>query len=248
MSRQKKNPLPLPPFDLTRYEGHETWTHKQWAWEFLRRNVDFKAACDALTEEVAQETKITAARKFGLAKFKHYSEPFSSSDGTIAAPLFLSKAVFSIKPVKQDDGSWKQQILVRPSQFAIRFDLGPALESDTVLEAQLASAEAILKRRLDKLRKAKKVEAKPVKGRRGDQLLLQLKILDLLELDATHDERAELLWGVDERGRNGKNLLDQAKGARALSETGYLLVAAKGDSLPSWKSPPPSSLGANDVA
>lgn len=236
MSRQKKNSPPLPPFDLTRYEGHETWTHKQWAWEFLRRNVDFKAACDPLTEEAAQETKIATARKFGLAKYKHYREPFASSDGTIAAPLFLSKAVFPIKPTKQDDGGWKRAIFVRPSQFAIRFDLGAALESDTVLEAQLASAEAILKRHLNKLRKAKKVQAKPVKGRRGDQLLLQLKILDLLELDATHDERAELLWGLDDDcARNGKNLLDQAKGARALSQTGYLLIAAKGDSLPSWK-------------
>lgn len=160
MSRRSQNPPPLPPLDSTKYNDHETWTNKRWAWEFLRRNDDFKLACDALAEGATPGAKRAVASKFGLAEFKHYNELFESEVGTSAAPRFISKAVFVVKPKRQDDRSWTRPVTIRPGQIAIRFDLRVAIEDDTILEEQVNTARAILKRQLDRSRGTKNITPK----------------------------------------------------------------------------------------
>ena len=66
-SKKAKRPDGL---SLDRYKGHEKWSYRRWAWEFLRRNEDFIAACDALNRN--EKTEIEIAEEFHLADFKHY--------------------------------------------------------------------------------------------------------------------------------------------------------------------------------
>ncbi len=49
------------------YSGHEQWTFQRWAWEFLRRNSDFQAACKQAAGNPVDEQAV--AEQFGLKKF-----------------------------------------------------------------------------------------------------------------------------------------------------------------------------------
>ncbi len=43
---------------IDRYKGHEKWSYRRWAWEFLRRNKDFIKACEALDRKEGTEEEI----------------------------------------------------------------------------------------------------------------------------------------------------------------------------------------------
>lgn len=60
-----------------RYFGCERWSYRRWAWEFLRRNEGFIAACDRV-DDGALDSQQEIADRFGLRDFKHYKENYSS--------------------------------------------------------------------------------------------------------------------------------------------------------------------------
>jgi hypothetical protein len=232
-ARRIQKPLPLPPLDHRAYEGHEEWTNKRWAWEFLRRNEKFKEACDGLGNNDTRAKQLSIARKFRLTGFKHYSDPYESDDGTFVAPAFRSKAVVPIKPRRNKERQWAQQITILPGQIAIRFDLGLAVQDDLILKAQLKSATAILQRQLVKWREAKGLPPKKEgRNRKRAKLLEQLKILDALTIEATHAQRAGLLWN---HNAVEKKFIDGIKDALEMAQKGYIVLASLGDSKPTAK-------------
>ncbi|WP_144030082.1 transcriptional regulator domain-containing protein [Burkholderia sp. AU16741] len=232
MPRQKNDSLPPPPLDPARYEGHETWTNKRWAWEFLQRNDDFRAACDELDEETTPQKKKAIARKFGLAAFKRYDEPFGSSNGESIEPMFISKAVLPIRPRRQRNGLWTRPVAIRPDQFAVRFDLRLALEDDRILDAQVETARKILEQQLDRWRRAENITAKKGRKRPMPRLLQQLKILDARACAATVAGRAALVWGPETPPKTFTDALDDAMN---VATNDYLLLAAMGDDIPPRK-------------
>ncbi|WGY68619.1 hypothetical protein KEC55_01045 [Burkholderia cepacia] len=232
MPRQKNDSLPLPPLDPARYEGHETWTNKRWAWEFLLRNAGFRAACDGLDEDATPQKKRAIARKFGLAEFKHYDEPFKSGNGEPTEPMFISKAVSTIRPQRQRDGRWTRPVTIQPGQLALRFDLRLALADDRILDAQVETARKILEKQLDQWRKAEEIVPKKGRQRPMPRLLLQLKILDARTQAGTLAEQAALVWGP---GAPAKRLTDSLDDAMNVATNDYLLLAAMGDDRPPRK-------------
>lgn len=232
MPRQKNDSPPLSPLDPARYEDHETWTNKRWAWEFLLRNPDFQKACDGLDEGATPQKKRAIARKFGLAKFKHYDEPYESGDGESTEPMFISKAVSPIRPQRQGNGRWIRPITIRPGQLAVRFDLRLALADNRILDAQIATARKILERQLDRWRNAEEIVPKNGRQRPMPRLLLQLKILDTRTQAGTLAEQAALIWGP---GAPAKRLTDSLDDAMNVATTDYLLLAAMGDDRPPRK-------------
>lgn len=223
---------PLPPLDDSKYAGCESWTNKRWAWEFLRRNMNFRSACDALDDNATSKVKRNIARKFGLVDFKHYQEIFTSDDGQVGAPKFISKAVMRIRPERQDDSSWKRRVTIKPNQLAIRFDLRQAIEDDRILDAQIQSARKILERELNSWRSAENITPKTGRNRPLHRLLVQLKILDAREQPGTIVQQAALVWGPHTQARR---LTDAVDDAFNLATKDYLLLAALGDDLPPRK-------------
>ena len=49
---------------IARYKGHETWSYRRWAWEFLRRDDDFIRACAAVDHNEGTEPEV--AKEFHL--------------------------------------------------------------------------------------------------------------------------------------------------------------------------------------
>lgn len=55
--------------NLEDYDGHDRWSYRRWAWEFLRRNDQFIGACRAL-EDGDEPRRDEIAKQVGLKKFK----------------------------------------------------------------------------------------------------------------------------------------------------------------------------------
>ncbi|PTB18253.1 hypothetical protein C9I57_24030 [Trinickia symbiotica] len=146
--------------------------------------------------------------------------------------MFISKAVSSFKPKRKDGGSWTQPVMIRPGQFAIRFDLRLAMEDDKILEAQIETARDILEKQLNVWRRAKSITPKKGRPRPMPRLLLQLRMLDARAQAGTLAQQAALVWGP---GTPAKRLVDSLDDAMNVAQKGYLLLAAMGKELPPRK-------------
>lgn len=152
-TKRKADTTPALSLDSATYNGHEAWTNNRFAWEFLRRNDQFRKACDALEADTSERRRTAVARQFGLVRFKHYGEPYESADEDIKRPSFRSGTVQFIGPRRQDDEPPHPPIRALRGQFLVRFDLKFAIQDDQILRAQLEVAERGLKRRLNALRR-----------------------------------------------------------------------------------------------
>jgi hypothetical protein len=79
------------PTGLTRdeYRGHEKWSYRRWAWEFLRRNQEFIRACRESRGDPERQAQV--ATEFGLKRFKPYTEGFTTNK----RPMFSAASVDS---------------------------------------------------------------------------------------------------------------------------------------------------------
>lgn len=130
------------------YEECKDWDYRRWAWEYLRRNRDFRKACSEVSEikdksqRGALEAKI--AREFMLRRYWHCDRP--CKDGK--SPAF--RAVMR-SPLPQALGETAWSVHLNHDQMAIVFNLRPALHSRSAIKAVLGNAERILKKRLEHL-------------------------------------------------------------------------------------------------
>ncbi|HDR9097060.1 TPA: hypothetical protein QDB15_002626 [Burkholderia vietnamiensis] len=147
MSQPKRVPLPDGSNDSD-YEGCKDWDYRRWAWEYLRRNLDFREACCEASkikdksERIALKAKI--AREFMLRRYWHCDRP--CKDGK--PPVF--RAVMR-SPLPQALGEAEWSVNLNHDQVAIVFNLRPALHSRSAIKALLGNAERILKQRLERL-------------------------------------------------------------------------------------------------
>jgi hypothetical protein len=74
---------------LDGYKGHEKWSYRRWAWEFLRRNDKFAKACIAVDNE--ERTSEEVAREFHLSRFKHFKSAYKSAESP--APSFSMRTI-----------------------------------------------------------------------------------------------------------------------------------------------------------
>ena len=156
------------------YAGHEKWTYRRWAWEFLRRNPEFINACKAAKDDLAKQVEV--ASEFGLKRFKPYTEAYGRDR---RLPVFLNAAVGMWSAV---DASRKRTVSVtlREGQVLVRFNLAAGREDARAIQAQLATAEKRLKAPQTQYMKAigaqepKATESKPM------YFVRHLRLLDLL--------------------------------------------------------------------
>jgi hypothetical protein len=146
--------------DTDRYRGLEDWPYKKWAWEFLRRNKSFQAACKRVNSKGSDEAKMLVAAEFGLKKYKFYRESYRGKSGK---PVFSVGSVTSKSHLEGDlDKSRKFRVKLDGGQVLVRFDLNYAIAGPEVLKEQLRSTELrlnnLLKLYADSLKKQAKTK------------------------------------------------------------------------------------------
>lgn len=215
-----------PSGNLEDYINYDNWSYHRWAWEFLRRNPEFRKACDSVKNASAAEQNAVANR-FQLKKFKRYNEAYKGVSGY---PIFLPATIssFTHDPSLEDD--ILKKIRSRPGQVIVVFDLNVALKQEQFLNKQMQSAERKLKKRLKKLRQVNNVteiagQAKPKRSK----YLNYLRILDLLAAGKSKIECAQVLSRdntIKTSEDASQELGKQIKAAKLLSSEGYIYLTS----------------------
>ena len=129
---------------IASYKGYEKWSYRRWAWEFLRRNEDFIAACDALDQQEPNRKETTQkklAEKFHLQSFKDYRTSYKS-DGN-PAPKFSVRTIRKIVELTNPEPDGKA-VKIRSGQVWLRFDLNHEFVVLGSLDCQLRVAKRSL--------------------------------------------------------------------------------------------------------
>lgn len=205
------------------YSGYKLWTFQRWAWEFLRRNAEFRAACKRATGNPDKEKAV--AEQFGLKKFVNFTK---GSRKPSWSPKFRSA---SVDVWRWQQGARKPAITIRAGQALVRFDLSPCTGDVSVLKAQLEDARKRLER-LQKLYLAEVNSPEPKSGNRKPIYFLNsLRLLDLL---ATKVEPGRALRLVHEHPKTRAPMTDpealdkyrkQLNLAKEMASNGYRLLA-----------------------
>lgn len=158
------------------YQDYKLWDSQRWAWEFLRRNADFIADCQAIKARNSSKQEQAIADKYGLSFYKNYSE----IDGPF--PEFINKVINSWRNDEGKEG--KVEINLKRGQMLILFNVDQTLETSFELRAQIKSATEALENYRDdlveSLAKDPSVNEQPPKRRSSSPMhyLRHLKVID----------------------------------------------------------------------
>lgn len=213
--------------DLSRYKRIHNWSYHQWAWEFLRRNPEFIAACESVQDLNDDNLKQDVAERFGLRKYKYYKDSYKAKPGK---PQFALGSIRSLSNIDSTNANRSPKLQIASGQVIIKFDLAAALEDREALAKQLRIAERRLQKRLAEYaanlrRKVGVHKPKPLKYG------AYIRLLDLLNEGQSDVYCAELL--VAELKGEAKIMPSQAKrklrhpkeSAMQLADKGYRYLA-----------------------
>lgn len=238
--RQIEKKPPLPPPDDSCYAGWETWKNHRWAWEFLRRDVEFVEACNRVAD--GKDDAKAVAKRFHLRRLKRYDELYETADTTNpkVKPAFILSSVPGIQvPVNESELKEARQRIRRLTldigQVVVRFDLSVATEYPKRLDGQIASVTKALDKQLKRLQSATGVGDKKSRNRpTGGDLLNWLKALDMQKIDCTDEQRGDAFFG------NASNATDSYKhilsNARRYAKEDFLKLAADATKRPRMES------------
>jgi hypothetical protein len=218
------------------YAGYEGWSDRRWAWEYLRRNKNFRTACDKLHKFPVgsaeyKESARGVANQFHLREFIHYATPFREGK---TGPSFNPARVWAKIPTESESRTVK--IRIRNGQIAARFDLVPALHDERMIEAQLAYVRLALEAKLKNLRESEKMRISTRRNAKDtpEDRLAWLRTLDAMHGGVKHSKIYECVYPqrcqVDKEAGTPKRewptrLKSLARKAHDLAEGRYLSVA-----------------------
>ena len=218
--------------DESDYAGHERWTMRQWAWEFLRRNEEFIAACrEVAADDTAGRAEI--AMQFGLKKFQHFAAPYNRE-----RPVkFLASHITYRANVDSQEPKTLPAVATRPlakGEVLIRFDVSTTTTDGDALKAQIRAAGLVLrKRRAAMLKGVEDSESKEKRTSHPDVYRRYLRVLDLTRAGLSQAEALRVLNAdhdlvSDPEVKNWEvrdNLKSQLVAARKLVLYKYLALA-----------------------
>ena len=206
-----------------KYKGHERWSGRRWAWEFLRRHHEFQERCHRVASHPTPEKyKSLVCGRFGLRRYKPYWESYSGPG--VFKPRYRATHILRARCVtdKEIANRNKLHLGLTPGQVAIKFDL--RYGGSMAIDAQLSDARIVLRRAGVKwqVTSGKRQREPRVKV----ELLPLLRLLDLVDYVshlkktgekvppafATRSAQYKLLFGDDEgegvmlRGANDADL------------------------------------------
>ncbi len=148
----------------TDYKGYPTWTNKQWAWEFLRRNRKFRIFCTKCSLKLYsdKEKKNKLNNTFGLSKFVSYKQNYNSKKVKFIAEhisTYSEVGNLSSTPTKLI------KLMKKPGDLILKFNLKIASTSKKLLEFQLLSAKTILEAKSKQFAKNNKIKSNNFKNK-----------------------------------------------------------------------------------
>jgi hypothetical protein len=216
--------------EKSQYIGYENWVMRQWAWEFLRRNKEFRKACGDDPRLLSKDKKREFAKKFGLNIFKHFAEEYSPK-----LPRFVTSQVSSWTHIS-DTHNRSSRIPkdLKLGQALIRFNLEPAINDKRSIDAQLEHARKILLLCLEIYSAHKGVKSKSKKPK-ANHFLNVLRMWDLKNSKFKRAEIAKLVFPGLVRGKTETYEFEKIYKSRFRSvielveKMDYLVVAATED-------------------
>ena len=135
------------------YPGYHLWGNQRWAWEFLKRNQEFRKECDELNK-MDQSRRIVferiIAEKYGLKKFLSYDNKVKPGN------IFLIGTIKCWPFDAEEDNNI--ELSIQPGQFVIVFNVHKTLDGEFEFDAQINKAKKELKQYREELLLAKNKE------------------------------------------------------------------------------------------
>jgi hypothetical protein len=185
------------------YEGYGKWSDRRWAWEFLRRNPDYRALCDEIVRTAgplqraafASLKSRAKAEKFGRIDLKNYKSSYGNDDQKVhwIAEAATPADWDSQQKVQNEPWSIDETASVRKVELV--FDINEVLVAGAaVLDAFLHQARHHLTESLNQYKAElssarRRQEPEKIKKRRGglprgdERRLLLLRTYDATELE-----------------------------------------------------------------
>lgn len=178
---------------IEHYRKHEAWSKRRWAWEFLKRNVSFRAACERIVDmpegPARGEAEQEACEKFGLFSYRHYNADYAKpypnfALGRVRSWTQIDHAGYDVSDVPT---------VLKNGQVLMLFDLNHALVNTRALSGQIAHARRKLERRLAILSSSSStVPASPKP--KTDHFVVCLRMLDAKASGMTAAAIARMLF------------------------------------------------------
>ena len=200
---------------VERYKGHENWSYRKWAWQFLRRDRDFIRACEAVDGKVREAAEV--AKEFHLSSFKHYRMGFASEGNP--APRFLVRTIRSVKHlvnINLEDPNIAFRTRLRLGEIWIKFDLNHEYIVGGSIKAQLRVAKTVLKKSMQEYSESQKRSPKKV---RRPQAKIFLHLLRSLDAEASHGSLVEGMCRLYPEKFEGLESDQKSKEAASLMRT-----------------------------
>lgn len=195
------------------YENYKMWDSHRWAWEFLKRNKEFRDDCNVLAKLKNKKLEIEKNRiseKYGLKEFKHYLDDSGS------APKFLIKSIDSWKGDLETADENDIRISLKSGKLLVLFYVDHTLHSPLELQAQLESAKKALykyRNELLEISKNKVGDGNGKASRRGGMwrknYLRHLKVIDDREKNVSWSKIARQIFPDGLKTKDGQELDNQ---------------------------------------
>jgi hypothetical protein len=180
-SRKKNSFVPAAWDQDSEYEGARRWSYRRWAWEFLRRNAEYQAACTSASRVKGADHSAEGA-KFGRSDLRPFWLEYHLIDD--GRSLWLAESVEMVGNV-----GWSIDESIKPlknGHVAIIFDLTQTATAGTAALASMrARADELLRHALAEFaRWTKEIEARPKQFKPITRALLEkyLRLYDAIEI------------------------------------------------------------------
>ena len=194
--------VPLDPRDDSHYYRFRDLNLEEVAWEFLRRDENFRKECDEAADDAGAGQEV--ATKWKLFRFKHYALEFKE----VKRPRFLPTLVRYFPNLTNQP--LPRQITLLPGHAAFVLNAGALLKYQQAEEAQVKRLLRRLKRYLRDLSALAPLKPKQLQLKE-ENFAECLQLLDLRNAKVTVSEIKALLPSI--------KLANQDDGARKIEAT-----------------------------
>jgi Family of unknown function (DUF6499) len=210
------------------YPGHHTWARARWAWEFLRRNPAYIAACEELNDRPYADEAEQTALKFGLKAFKPVWEDYSGNG--VSKPRFKANRVLYYSRLKADETeTYKRKLHV--GELVFRIDLRDGLSDKASLDAKLRAVEKVARKIFKRFQKIQKTKAPDRRVKAADAWICLIRLLDARSSGMKPAQYASEIFKNDALTTDSslrKEVVDPAaERAKQLAAEGYLYLVTK---------------------
>jgi len=177
--------------DDEEYAGSDTWSYRRWAWEFLRRNPAYQAACRTAPRHRGADNSEVAA-KFGRLDLRPYWSRYGYGDDQRSMWLAEHVDVVTTLP-------WSGAPLDKPlreGQVALIFDLVQTSAAGTAaLSAMEDRVGMLLRNALKRAEEEGVVQSKLFKPVTKPLLAKYLRLYDAIEyFKVSRDDTVKVLY------------------------------------------------------